>query len=45
MLYTFYIRSFKTILLKMVFVTLALYDYIKRSKGSYFSIIYSIKLF
>lgn len=45
MLYTFYFRSCKTILLKVVFTTLALYDYIIRNKGSYFSIIYNIKLF
>lgn len=45
MLYTFYFGNFKTILLKMVFATLALYDYIIRNKGSYFSIIYNIKLF
>lgn len=29
----------------MVFATLALYDCIIRNKGSYFSIIYNIKLF
>lgn len=45
MLYTSCFINCKTVLLKVVFATLALYDCIKRNKGSYFCIIYNIELY